>query len=240
MITIIPAIDIINGKCVRLTKGDYSLIKNYNDSPVDTAKSFENAGITRLHLVDLDGAKEKRIIHWKIIEEISTSTNLKIDFGGGIRTENDLNTAFNSGADQVTVGSIAVTNRELVKLWLKKFGGDKIILGADVKNGNIAINAWQDESKIDINSFINSYTEGGIKNVICTDVEKDGVLKGPSFELYENLKNNFHDLQIIASGGISNADDIEKLNNKNIYGVIIGKALYEKRIELKQLEKYLC
>jgi len=240
MITIIPAIDIIDGKCVRLTKGDYSLKKNYNNSPVDTAKSFEDAGIKRLHLVDLDGAKRKRIVHWQILENISTSTNLKIDFGGGIRKEKDLKIAFNSGANQVTVGSIAVTNSQLVELWLKIFGSDRIILGADVINGNIAINAWQEESNIDINSFIGSYSKSGIKNIICTDVEKDGVLKGPSFQLYENLKNSFPNLKIIASGGISNVNDIEKLNNKNIDGVIIGKAIYEKRIELKKLEKFLC
>ena len=240
MIKIIPAIDIIDGKCVRLTKGDYSQKIIYNEDPLEVAKEFESIGIKYLHLVDLDGAKAKRIINWKVLESISKKTNLIIDFGGGIRSEEDLRIAFDSGASKITAGSIAVKNKELVIGWMNKYGGDKIILGADTMNGMISINAWQDATELPLIEFIKNYYTLGFKETIVTDISKDGVLTGPAFELYENIKNEIPNISLIASGGVSDISDVEKLNEMKIDGVIIGKAIYEGRIKLNELKRFLC
>lgn len=245
---IIPAIDIIDGKCVRLSKGDYSTKKIYNESPLEVAKEFEQAGIEFLHLVDLDGAKASQIINYKVLENIASKTNLQIDFGGGLKSNEDVKIAFNSGANQITGGSIAVKNPLLFKQWISAYGSDKIILGADANNGKIATNAWLEESTEDIIPFIQSYQKEGIEYVISTDIEKDGMLSGPSFELYQEILNacvisnevdKSHELKLIASGGISTFDEIPKLATMGCEGVIIGKAIYENRISLKQLENYI-
>jgi phosphoribosylformimino-5-aminoimidazole carboxamide ribotide isomerase len=240
MITIIPAIDIIEGKCVRLTRGDYDTKKVYNEDPLEVAKRFEGIGIKRLHLVDLDGAKEKKIISWKILEKISGLTCLKIDFGGGIQTDHDLYIAFESGADQVTAGSIAVKNKPIVISWIKKYGQEKIILGADVNKKKIAIHGWTEKTDLDLFDFVEEYHNEGIKYLICTDIAKDGMLTGPSIELYQELKSEFQELFIIASGGISKLEEIEELNSKQIDGVIIGKAIYEGKIKVEELKQFLC
>ncbi|WP_299248084.1 1-(5-phosphoribosyl)-5-[(5-phosphoribosylamino)methylideneamino]imidazole-4-carboxamide isomerase [uncultured Lacinutrix sp.] len=242
---IIPAIDIIDGKCVRLSKGDYNTKKIYNESPLEVAKSFEGAGIQYLHVVDLDGAKAKHIINHKVLEQIAIKTNLKIDFGGGLKTDEDLKIAFNSGASQITGGSIAVKNPEIFQEWLIKFGSDKIILGADCNNENIAISGWLEESDLKVIPFIKEYQEKGVSYVICTDISKDGMLEGPSFELYERILKGCHSekseesIKLIASGGISTFDELPKLAELGCEGVIIGKAIYENRISLKQLENYI-
>lgn len=240
MITIIPAIDIIDGKCVRLTKGEYSTKKVYNENPLEVAKEFEGAGIIRLHLVDLDGAKQKKVKNWKVLENITSGTNLKIDFGGGLRSDEDVELAFNSGANQITAGSIAVSDKETVLKWGSKYGFDKIIVGADIKDGNIAVNAWQDTTDKGLMVFLNEYYSEGFKNVICTDVSKDGLLQGPAYDVYSEIKNELPEMFTIASGGVSDIDDVEKLNDNNIDGVIIGKAIYEGKIQLEQLKKFLC
>ena len=240
MIRIIPAIDIIDGKCVRLTKGDYSQKIIYNENPVEVAKKFESVGIQYLHLVDLDGAKAKRIINWKVLESISRETNLIIDFGGGIRSEKDLRIAFESGASKITAGSVAVKNKDLVIGWINKYGSDKIILGADTMNGMISINAWADETELPLIEFIKNYYALGFKETIVTDISKDGVLTGPAFELYKNIKNEIPNISLIASGGVSGISDVEKLNGMKIDGVIIGKAIYEGRIKLDELKRFLC
>lgn len=240
MIRIIPAIDIIDGKCVRLTKGDYSQKIIYNEDPLEVAKEFESIGIKYLHLVDLDGAKAKRIINWKVLESISKETNLIIDFGGGIRSEEDLRIAFESGASKITAGSVAVKNKEMVIGWMNKYGGDKIILGADTMNGMISINAWQDATELPLIEFIKNYYALGFKETIVTDISKDGVLTGPAFELYKNIKNEIPNISLIASGGVSDISDVEKLNEMKIDGVIIGKAIYEGRIKLNELKRFLC
>jgi len=240
MIRIIPAIDIIDGKCVRLTKGDYSQKTIYNENPVEVAKEFESVGIKYLHLVDLDGAKAKTIINWKVLESISRETNLIIDFGGGVRSDDDLRVALESGASKITAGSVAVKNKEMVIDWLNKYGGDKIILGADTINGMISINAWADETELSLIEFIKNYYSLGFKETIVTDISKDGVLIGPAFELYKNIKNKFPNISLIASGGVSNISDVEKLNEMKIDGVIIGKAIYEGRIKLNELKRFLC
>jgi phosphoribosylformimino-5-aminoimidazole carboxamide ribotide isomerase len=240
MITIIPAIDIINGKCVRLTRGDFQSKKIYDADPLRVAKSYEDAGIQRLHLVDLDGARQKRIVNWRVLETIANQTGLQIDFGGGIQLEADLQLAFNSGAAQVTAGSIAAKEPETVRSWLKKYGSEKIILGADVKAGKIAINAWQEETDRDLLAFLDEYFQAGIRYTICTDISRDGLLQGPAFELYSSIKQRFPQLYLIASGGVSNINDVKKLAALNINGVIIGKALYEGNIQLKELEHFLC
>lgn len=240
MIRIIPAIDIIDGKCVRLTKGDFSRKKIYNENPVEVAKEFESAGITYLHLVDLDGAKAKQITNWKVLESISSGTNLIIDFGGGIRSEKDLQIAFENGASKITAGSIAVKNKELALGWLNKYGSDKIILGADTINGMISINAWADATELPLIEFIKNYYALGFNETIVTDISKDGVLTGPAFELYKNIKNEISNISLIASGGVSNVSDVEKLNAMKIDGVIIGKAIYEGRIKLNELKRFLC
>jgi phosphoribosylformimino-5-aminoimidazole carboxamide ribotide isomerase len=238
MIEIIPAIDLIEGKCVRLTQGDYGQKKIYNENPLEVAMQFEDAGLKRLHLVDLDGAKAKKVINWKVLETIATKTSLHIDFGGGVQSENDLRVVFESGAKQVTGGSIAVKKPELFEDWLKTYGGEKIILGADAKNEKIAVSGWEEGTAIWVYDFVEEYVEKGVKYTISTDVAKDGLLQGPSFDLYKNLQDKCPDLHIIASGGISGIDDIEKLAEMNIYGVIIGKAIYENRISLPELMRF--
>ncbi|WP_299049271.1 1-(5-phosphoribosyl)-5-[(5-phosphoribosylamino)methylideneamino]imidazole-4-carboxamide isomerase [uncultured Polaribacter sp.] len=240
---IIPAIDIIDAKCVRLTKGDYNTKKIYNENPVEVAKEFEDAGIEYLHVVDLDGAKASQIINYKVLEQIATKTNLKIDFGGGLKADKDLEIAFNSGAHQITGGSIAVKNKKVFESWIQKFGSEKIILGADFYpdnlGGKIAINGWQEESNLELIPFISEYQQKGIQYVICTDISKDGMLQGPSFDMYKTILNDIKNLKLIASGGISTFDELPKLAAIGCEGVIIGKAIYENKISLKQLEKYI-
>jgi phosphoribosylformimino-5-aminoimidazole carboxamide ribotide isomerase len=240
MIQVIPAIDIIDGKCVRLTQGDYGQKKIYNEDPAEVAKEFEDAGIKRLHLVDLDGAKEKRIINHKVLEKIANSTELIIDFGGGIQSDVDIQKAFDFGAKMITGGSIAVKNQEMFLGWLERFGPEKIILGADAKDEKIAISGWQESTEVSVFDFIQEYLKKGIKYTISTDVAKDGLLQGPSFDLYEKMQVKFSDLHIIASGGVSEMKDLEKLNDQGVFGVIVGKAIYEGKISLKELEKFIC
>ncbi len=236
---IIPAIDIIEGKCVRLSKGDYSTKIIYNQNPLEVAKEFESHGIEYLHLVDLDGAKSKHIVNHRILESIASQTSLKIDFGGGLKSDEDLHIAFESGANQITGGSIAVKDRDVFKNWLGKFGSDKIILGADAKNEKIAVSGWQEESDEQLIPFIEDYQKEGVSYVICTDISKDGMLQGPSFQLYEKILKQIADIKLIASGGISSFDEIPKLAELGCEGTIIGKAIYEKRIGLKQLENFI-
>lgn len=236
---IIPAIDIIDGKCVRLSKGDYSTMKIYNEKPLEIAKQFEAHGIEHLHLVDLDGAKSKHIVNHKIVEEIASQTTLKIDFGGGLKTDEDLRIAFECGANQITGGSIAVKNPEVFKNWLKQFGNEKIILGADAKNEKIAISGWIEDSNEELIPFIQKYLDDGIRSVICTDITKDGMLQGPSFDLYKKIISKVKNIKLIASGGLSTFEELPKLAEIGCEGVIIGKAIYENRITLEQLEKYV-
>ncbi len=236
---IIPAIDIIEGKCVRLTKGDYATKKIYNENPLEVARQFEHSGIRFLHLVDLDGAKSNRIVNYKVLETIASGTSLQIDFGGGIKRREDLEIAFSSGASQVTGGSIAARDPELFKSWLFEYGPDKIILGADVKQGHISINGWQETTELDLFSFVNSYMAAGLKYAICTDISKDGMLEGPAFELYSDLIDKAPGLQLIASGGISSLNDLVALEKQGCEGAIIGKALYENKINLKELEQLI-
>lgn len=236
---LIPAIDLINGHCVRLTKGNYSTQKVYNENPLEVAKQLEAHGIQFLHLVDLDGAKNQHIVNYRILEQIATKTNLKIDFGGGLKSDEDLKIAFNSGANQITGGSIAVQNPAVFTRWLNDYGSDKIILGADVTNEKIAINGWQEESQENLIPFVNAYQKKGIEYVICTDISKDGMLQGPAFKLYETILSKVTGIKLIASGGISHIEELPKLAQMGCEGVIIGKAIYENRITLKQLEKYV-
>ncbi|WP_418513097.1 1-(5-phosphoribosyl)-5-[(5-phosphoribosylamino)methylideneamino]imidazole-4-carboxamide isomerase [Corallibacter sp.] len=241
---IIPAIDIIDGKCVRLTKGDYNTKKIYNENPVEVAKQFEGAGIEYLHLVDLDGAKAKHIVNYRVLEQIASKTSLKIDFGGGLKSNEDLHIAFNSGARQITGGSIAVNDVKTFEGWLDKYGGSKIILGADCKDRKIAISGWLESSQLEILPFVKNYQKKGIRYVICTDIAKDGMLEGPSFELYKEIIKNCSNsdgqsIKLIASGGVTSIDDINKLEDLGCEAVIIGKALYEGNIKLKDLEKQL-
>ena len=238
MIEIIPAIDIIEGKCVRLTQGDYMQKTIYNEDPLKVAKSFADIGITRLHLVDLDGAKAKHIVNWKVLENIAKKTSLVIDFGGGLKSDDDLRIAFECGAQMITGGSIAVKDQNTFTGWISKFGADKIILGADVKNNNIAISGWEEDSGINILEFVEGYVKKGITKVISTDISKDGMLEGPSFELYQDLRQNFENLYVIASGGVSSMDDIIQLEEKGIPAVITGKAIYEGKITLKQIQTF--
>lgn len=234
---VIPAIDIIDGKCVRLTNGDYSKKKVYNENPIEVAKAFEDHGFKFLHLVDLDGAKSNHIVNHKVLELIATKTNLNIDFGGGLKSNKDLAIAFECGAKKITGGSVAVMNSSLFLEWIDIYGPDKIILGSDVNGEKIAINGWLETSNQTINKFLSFYIDNGVRTTICTDVSKDGMLKGPSISLYKKiLKQNSIDL--IASGGISKIDDITQLSEIGCEGAIIGKAIYEKSISLKELEKY--
>jgi phosphoribosylformimino-5-aminoimidazole carboxamide ribotide isomerase len=239
MIEIIPAIDLIDGKCVRLSQGDYSQKTIYNENPLEVAKMFEGAGIARLHLVDLDGAKAHHIVNHKVLEKIATQTNLIIDFGGGLKSDSDLQIAFNSGAKMVTGGSIAVKNSEVFSSWIKKFGGERIILGADVKNEKIAVGGWIETTDIELMPFVSSYLNQGLNKVICTDISKDGMLQGPSIDLYKKMIAIEPNMYLIASGGVSSIDDIEQLNNVGIPAVITGKAIYEGKINLKDLARYL-
>ena len=236
---IIPAIDIIDGKCVRLSKGDYSTKKIYSENPLEVAKQFEAHGIKYLHLVDLDGAKSKHIVNHKILEEIASNTTLKVDFGGGLKTSNDLRIAFECGANQVTGGSIAVKNPETFNDWLQTFGSEKIILGADAKDQKVAISGWMEDSALELIPFVQKYLEAGISYVICTDISKDGMLQGPSFDLYQQIIAETKIVKLIASGGISTFEELPKLAEIGCEGVIIGKAIYENRINLKELEKYV-
>ncbi|MDG1778649.1 MAG: 1-(5-phosphoribosyl)-5-[(5-phosphoribosylamino)methylideneamino]imidazole-4-carboxamide isomerase [Flavobacteriaceae bacterium] len=233
---IIPAIDLIDGQCVRLTKGDYSTKKVYNTNPLEVAKQFEDVGIEFLHLVDLDGAKAQHIVNYKVLEEISVKTQLKIDFGGGLKSDEDLKIAFESGANQITGGSIAVKNPSKFESWLSLYGAKKIILGADCMQEKIAVHGWQEESDLDVLPFIDTYVKKGITDVICTDISKDGMLQGPSYDLYREILNNTTTVNLIASGGVSSAEDLPKLAQLGCSGVIIGKAIYEGKITLKQLE----
>jgi len=236
---IIPAIDIIEGKCVRLSKGDYDTKIIYNENPLEVAKSFEAHGIEYLHLVDLDGAKSSRIVNYKILEQIATQTSLKIDFGGGLKSDDDLRIAFESGANQITGGSIAVKNRTIFEKWISQYGTEKIILGADAKDEKIAVSGWLEESNEDLIPFIQDYQNKGIQYVICTDIAKDGMLQGPSFDLYKKILAEAEGVKLIASGGISTFDELPKLAELGCEGTIIGKAIYEGRITLKQLENYI-
>lgn len=236
---IIPAIDIIDGKCVRLTKGDYNTKKVYNEQPLEVAKMFEAHGITSLHLVDLDGAKSKHIVNHQILEQIASKTALSVDFGGGLKTDEDLRIAFEAGASQITGGSIAVKDPSSFKSWLQTYGASKIILGADAKAGQIAISGWMEASQQEVLPFIKNYVEQGVRYVICTDISKDGMLEGPSFDLYTDILKANPDIKLIASGGISTYDELPRLAAMGCEGTIIGKAIYENRITLKQLEQFI-
>ncbi len=236
---IIPAIDIINGKCVRLTKGDYNTQVVYNENPLEVAKQFQDHGIKYLHLVDLDGARSSKIINYKILERLASKTDLIIDFGGGLRSDEDIKIAFNSGATQITGGSIAVKHPNIFSKWLLKYGNNKIILGADTSNQKIAISGWLEESNKEIIPFIKQYKKKGVKYVISTDVAKDGMLKGPSFDLYYKILNNIPELNLIASGGITSVTDLFKLKELGCEGAIIGKAIYENKISLKELIDFM-
>lgn len=236
---IIPAIDIIDGKCVRLSKGDYDTKIIYNENPLEVAKSFEAHGIEYLHLVDLDGAKSSKIVNYKILEQIATQTSLQIDFGGGLKSDEDLKIAFESGASQITGGSIAVKNRAIFEKWISEYGSEKIILGADAKDEKIAVSGWLEDSDEDLIPFIQEYQMKGIQYVICTDIAKDGMLEGPSFDLYNKILAAANGVKLIASGGISTFDELPKLAHLGCEGTIIGKAIYEGRISLKQLENYI-
>ena len=236
---IIPAIDIIDGKCVRLTKGDYATQKTYNENPLEVAKAFEDSGISYLHLVDLDGAKAKNIVNHKILESLTTHTRLKIDFGGGLKSNEDLRIAFECGARQITGGSIAVKQPEVFLEWIGQYGSEKIILGADVKDDKIAVGGWTETSQEPIVPFIKKYQSEGITHVICTDISKDGMLQGPSFGLYKSLLTECTPINLIASGGISTIEELPQLEEMGCEGVIIGKAIYENKISLKSLENYI-
>lgn len=236
---IIPAIDIIEGKCVRLTHGDYAQKTIYNEHPIEVAKEFEDAGIRRLHLVDLDGAKAGAVKNWKVLETLAGKTGLVIDFGGGIKTEKDVQIVFDSGAALATVGSIAVKEEETFLNWLNSFGAEKFLLGADVKNEKITVSGWLEQTDIWIYDFIQQYTEKGVTQLFCTDVSKDGALQGPATELYKSITEKFPALHFIASGGVSNIDDVYQLQEVGCKGVIIGKAIYEGRIKFDELKRFI-
>ncbi|GHU71136.1 1-(5-phosphoribosyl)-5-[(5-phosphoribosylamino) methylideneamino] imidazole-4-carboxamide isomerase [Bacteroidia bacterium] len=238
MIEIIPAIDILDGKCVRLSKGDYAQKKVYNEDPLEVAKLFEDHGIWRLHIVDLDGAKANRIINYPVLERIASRTSLIIDFGGGLKSDSDLNIAFSSGAQMVTGGSIAVKNPETFQKWIDKFGGEKIILGADARDNKIAVTGWTEATDLELIPFIVQWRKQGIGKIICTDIARDGMLEGPNIELYQQILEHDPQGYLIASGGVSNISDIEALQTAGIPAVIIGKAFYEGHIQLKQLITY--
>ena len=235
MIELIPAIDIIDGKCVRLTKGDYEQKTVYRDSPVEVAKEFEALGFRRLHVVDLDGAKSRHIVNVDVLRRITTETRLTVDFGGGIKTNEDIEKAFDAGAQMVTVGSIAVTRPDLFGQWLQKYGPERMILGADVRNGKISINGWKEDSAEDLLPFLRKYIEQGVKNVLCTEISKDGTLQGPAIGLYKEVMAAYPTLHLIASGGVSSKEDIKALERDGIPAVVFGKAIYEGKINLKEL-----
>ena len=236
---IIPAIDLIDGKCVRLTKGDYAQKKVYNEDPLAVAKSFEDAGITRLHLVDLDGAKAKRIVNAHILEKIASNTSLQIDFGGGVQSDESIRIAFENGAHQVTGGSVAVKQPELFANWLSEHGSEKIILGSDALDNKIATSGWQEINEIDLTTFIADYQQKGVQYVICTDISKDGVLAGPATDLYRQLLEDLPGIRLIASGGVTTVEDLRALKSIGVEGAIVGKALYENKITLDSLKEFL-
>lgn len=238
MIEIIPAIDLIEGKCVRLTQGDYAQKKIYNENPLEVARMFADTGISRLHLVDLDGAKAQHIVNHKVLEKITTKTNLIVDFGGGLKSDDDLRIAFECGASMITGGSIAVKNPLVFTRWIQKYGPERIILGADVKNEKIAVNGWTENTDIELIPFLDDYRKKGISKIICTDISKDGMLEGPSTELYTEILRCLPDAYLIASGGVSSLRDIELLEEAGIPAVIFGKAIYEGRIRLKDLSRF--
>ncbi|KAI9449603.1 hypothetical protein F5148DRAFT_1291365 [Russula earlei] len=235
---IIPAIDIIDGKCVRLTQGDYQQKKIYNENPLEVAKTFEDAGLKRLHLVDLDGAKAGAVQNWKVLEAIAGNTSLVIDFGGGIKTAGDVDIVFNAGAALATIGSIAVKEEYTFVQWLQHYGADKFLLGADVKGEKIAIGGWLETTDVDIYHFIEKYMGHGVQQLFCTDVSKDGKLEGPSIELYSNIINRFPSLHFIASGGVATIDDLYALQKIGCTGAIVGKAIYENRISIEELRSF--
>ena len=239
MIELIPAIDIIDGKCVRLSQGDYNSKKVYNENPLEVAKEFEAHGIRRLHVVDLDGAAFHHIVNYRVLEAIASRTSLIIDFGGGIKSDEDLIIAFENGAQMVTLGSIAVKNPELFKKWLHQYGAEKIILGADAKDNHIAVNGWKEESTQELLPFLEEYTKEGIRKVLCTDISRDGMLQGPSIELYKQIMQQFPEMHLIASGGVSSIDDIIELQKAKIPAVVFGKALYEGKITMKDLNRFM-
>ena len=239
MIEIIPAIDIIDAKCVRLSQGDYDQKKVYNENPLGVAKMFEDAGIKRLHLVDLDGAKAQHIVNYRVLEKIASQTSLTIDFGGGLKSDEDLRIAFESGAKMITGGSIAVKKPDVFSSWIEKFGSERIILGADVKNEKIAVGGWIETTDADLLPFVEKFKAKGVDKVICTDISKDGMLQGPSIELYKKILVEFPDLYLIASGGVSSMADIEALQEANVPAVITGKAIYEGRITMDELTRFI-
>ena len=239
MIELIPAIDIIDGKCVRLSQGDYGRVKEYSASPADVAREMEDHGIKRLHVVDLDGAKSNHVVNWRTLEQIANATSLIIDFGGGVKTDDDLRIVFDCGAQMVTGGSIAVKEPDTFQRWLLKYGSEKVILGADAKDGKIAVGGWLEESDRELMSFLQHYVEQGVTKVICTEISKDGMLEGPAVSLYKDILARFPELHLIASGGVSSMDDIEALEEAKVPGVIFGKALYEGKITWKDIENFI-
>lgn len=236
---IIPAIDIIEGKCVRLSQGDYNQKTVYNASPLEVAKSYEDHGVQHLHLVDLDGAKSAHVVNWKVLEQIATHTRLKIDFGGGVKSDEDIKTVFECGANQVTAGSIAVKSPETVYNWISQYGADKLILGADAKDKKIAINGWKEETSVALDTFLADYLDKGLSHVICTDIAKDGMMGGAAIELYQELIALFPTIKLIASGGVHDMNEVYRLEESGLYGVIIGKAIYEGAISLKEIEQFI-
>lgn len=239
MIELVPAIDMIEGKCVRLTQGDYDTQKIYNESPLEVAKQFQDAGVTRLHMVDLDGAKAGHIVNYRMLEKVASHIDLSIDFGGGLKSDDDLHIAFDCGAQMVTGGSIAVKNPDLFLSWITRYGSERIILGADAKEKKIAISGWKEGTAIDLIPFIKDYQSKGISKVICTDIARDGMLQGPAVKLYQEMQQEMPGLYVIASGGVSSMGDIERLEEANIPAVIFGKAIYEGRISLKEIETFI-
>jgi phosphoribosylformimino-5-aminoimidazole carboxamide ribotide isomerase len=239
MITIIPAIDILGGKCVRLEQGDYRLKKVYEEDPLDAARRFEDQGVKRLHVVDLDGAREKHVINWNSLERIASKTGLVIDFGGGIKTDDDLRVVFNCGAAMAVIGSIAVNDRDLFQSWLYAYGPEKIILGADIKDGNIAVSGWTDVTGIVLYDFLHYYRVMGVNQVLCTDISRDGMLEGSSVDLYRQMVKDFPSVRIIASGGVSSVEELHRLDESGVAGAIIGKAIYEGKIRLEDLKSFL-
>lgn len=235
---IIPAIDIIDGKCVRLTQGDYQQKKVYNEDPLAVARQFEDAGLTRLHLVDLDGAKASRIVNHKVLERLASNTGLHIDFGGGLKSDEDIRIAFESGARQITGGTVAVKNPELFAGWLDTYGSERIILGSDVKDGRVAVSGWQEKSALELFRFLREYQAKGVRYTICTDVSKDGMLAGSALALYQQIRREFPDLKLIASGGVTTIEEVRKLAEIGCFGAIVGKAIYEKRISLSELREF--
>ena len=237
---LIPAIDLIDGKCVRLTQGDYSQKITYSDDPIQMAQTFEALGIRRLHLVDLDGAKARRVVNWAVLAGIVKATQLQVDFGGGVQSDEDLERVFEAGAQQVTAGSIAVRERERVVRWLERYGAERIILGADVREGHIAIHGWQERSQLELMAFLKDYTALGLQYCICTDVSKDGLLQGTALALYQRIRLQFPDLKLIASGGVRHLQDLEALRDMGCHGAIVGKALYEGTLSKNDIQTYLA